>query len=81
MQNLLAVSAFTVFQALCSTVIALVFGVAAAFFTANRSFPEKKILLSFSSVPFCIPTLLIALGFVSFFGLSGTLNSFLKSVF
>jgi len=81
MQNILYISAFTVLQALLSTGIALVFGVAGAFFTANRSFFGKKFLLSLSSLPFCIPSLLIALGFVSFFGLSGTLNSFLKSVF
>lgn len=81
MQNLLFVSAFTVVQALCSTVIALFIGIFAAFFTANRGFPGKKILLSFSTVPLCMPSLLIALGFVSFFGMAGTLNTILKSLF
>ena len=79
--NLLFVSAFTVFQALCSTVIALFVGSAAAFFTVNRTFLGKKFLLSLSSVPLCIPSLLVALGFVSFFGVSGTLNTILKSIF
>ncbi|MBR1405003.1 MAG: iron ABC transporter permease [Treponema sp.] len=79
--QLLRISAFTVFQALCSTAIALIVGVAAAFFTARRDFFGKRCLLSLSSVPFCIPTLLIALGFVSFFGMSGTLNTLLKTIF
>lgn len=81
MQNLLSISVFTVIQALCSTAIALSVGLCAAFFTANRSFFGKKFLLSLSSVPFCIPALLVALGFVSFFGISGTLNSIFKSIF
>ena len=79
--NLFSVSAFTLLQALCSTVIALVIGIIAAFFTAKRSFPFKNLLLSFSSLPLCFPAILIALGYVSFFGLSGTLNNFIKSAF
>lgn len=81
MQNLLSVSAFTVAQALCSTAIALLVGISAAFFTARRSFFGKRFLLSLSSVPLCIPALLVALGFVSFFGMSGTLNTIFKTVF
>lgn len=81
MHHLLSISAFTVAQALCSTAIALVVGVAAAFFTAKRQFFGKNFLLSLSSVPMCLPALLIALGFVSFFGMSGTLNTIFKTVF
>ena len=80
MNNLLSVSAFTVLQAVCSTGIALAIGIAAAFFTANRRFRGKKFLLSLSSVPFCVPALLVALGFVSFFGISGTVNLVFKSL-
>ncbi|MBR1723085.1 MAG: iron ABC transporter permease [Treponema sp.] len=79
--SLFSVSAFTVVQALCSTVIALVIGIVAAFFTAKRSFPFRDLLLSFSSLPLCFPAILLALGYVSFFGLSGTLNNFIKSLF
>ena len=80
MQNLLYISAFTVLQAICSTVIALLIGISAAFFTAKRDFFLKKSLLSLSSVPLCIPALLVALGFVSFFGFSGTLNTIFKHI-
>ena len=67
-------------QAICSTVIALLIGISSAFFTAKRDFFGKKFLLSLSSVPLCIPALLVALGFVSFFGFSGTLNSIFKHI-
>lgn len=65
-------------QAFCSTVIALIIGISCAFFTANRNFIGKHLLLSLSAIPLCLPSLLLALGFVSFFGMSGTLNTLLK---
>lgn len=67
---------FTLKQALISTLIAALIGVPAAFFVANRNFPGKKILTSFSSVPLCIPSLIIALGYISTFGMSGLVNRF-----
>lgn len=60
--------------------LALLVGISATFFTANRNFFGKSFLLSLSSVPLCIPALLIALGFVSFFGISGTLNTIIKTL-
>lgn len=77
---LLRTACFTVFQALLSTAVALLIGLPAAFFTARRKFPLRNLLLSLSSVPFCIPSLLVALGYVTFFGMNGTLNRFLMSV-
>jgi len=76
----LNIVSYTVLQALLSTLLALVIGLSAAFFTARRNFPLKGFLLSLSSIPFCIPSLLVALGFVSFFGMNGTLNSFLMHI-
>ena len=60
--------------------LAFLVGISAAFFTANRRFFGRRFLLSLSSVPLCMPPLLIALGFVSFFGVSGTLNSVFAAV-
>jgi len=65
---------YTIKIAAVSTVIALVFGTTAAFFTANRSFFGRRFLLVFSAVPLSVPPLLIALGFVLVFGTGGTLN-------
>ena len=75
------IAGFSVFQALLSTFTALLIGLPAAFFCGRRKFFLKNFLLSLSSVPFCIPSLLVALGYVSFFGMNGTLNSFLMFIF
>ncbi|MCR4579567.1 MAG: iron ABC transporter permease [Treponema sp.] len=45
-----------------------------AFFTSRRNFPGRRFILSLSAVPLCVPTLIVALGYVSFFGVNGTFN-------
>ena len=71
---------FTLKQALLSTLLALIIGISAAFFTARRKFFGKKFLLSMSAIPMCMPTLLVALGFVMFLGIQGSANRFLMKV-
>lgn len=56
-------------------------GIAGAYFCAKRDFPLKKLLLSFASVPLCIPALLAALGYVGAFGMQGILNRTLVFLF
>ena len=75
------ISSFTIFQAVCSTAIALVIGLTAGFWTARRQFIGRRFLLSLSSVPMCIPPLLIALGFISVWGRAGVLNKFFQYCF
>ncbi len=65
---------FTIKQAFLSTVVALIIGLPAAFFVACRKFPGRRFLASLSSVSLCIPPLLIALGYVIFFGMNGVFN-------
>ncbi|HZK19565.1 MAG TPA: ABC transporter permease subunit, partial [Treponemataceae bacterium] len=72
---------YTLKIALGSTAIAVLVGLPAAFFVSHRRFFGKKTLVSLSSVPLCIPPLLIALGFVLAFGMNGSLNRFVKHVF
>jgi len=79
--HVLRTTFFTLQVAAGSTLIAAVIGIPAAFFTANRNFPGRTFLLSLSAVPLCIPALIIALGFVSFFGMNGTCNRILIQVF
>ena len=64
-----------------STLTAAAVGIPAAFFTANRSFPGKRFILSLSAVPLCVPSLIVALGFVSVFGINGAVNSVLIKIF
>lgn len=71
---------FTVKQAFCSSAFALVIGLPLAFFVAKRKFLGKGVLNFLSSIPYCMPTLLVVLGFVMFYGMNGTLNKFLVGV-
>ena len=61
--------------------MALLIGLPAAFYCGRRSFLGRPFLLSLSVVPFCLPSLIIALGYVTFLGLNGGLNQFLMFVF
>ena len=64
-----------------STLTAAAVGIGTAFFTANRSFTGKRFILSLSAVPLCVPPLVIALGFVSVFGINGAINGILIKIF
>lgn len=72
--RVLRVAFRTLVLALLSTLLALVIGIPAAFFTATRSFPGRRLLLSLSAVPLCVPPLLVALGYVMFWGMQGVAN-------
>ncbi|MCI1208289.1 MAG: iron ABC transporter permease [Treponema sp.] len=72
---------FTFKVAFGATVIALAVGIPTAFFTSRRNFFGRKFLLSLSAIPFCIPALIVALGFVSFFGINGVANKLLQWLF
>lgn len=69
----------TIAIAFFSTLLATFVGVSLAFFLTKRNFFGKQILYAFSSVPLCIPTLALALGEVSIFGVAGIFNRVLLS--
>lgn len=66
-------------QAASSAVLAALVGLPGAFLLAKRRFPGKKILSALSAVPFCVPPLIIAIGFVLYYGQEGFLNRMLMS--
>lgn len=72
---------YTLKIAVLSTLIAALIGIPLAFFTARRTFHGRRFILSLSAIPLCIPPLIIALGYVSFFGMNGTVNNLAKSLF
>ncbi len=74
------IAALTFCQAFLSLFIAVLIGVPAAFFCGRRNFFGRRFLLSLSAIPVCMPALIIALGYITFFGRAGILNQFLKSV-
>lgn len=77
----LRIMAFTLVQALISTLAALIIGLPGAYIMTTYKFPGKKLLKALYSVPFVLPSILVVLGFVIFYGNSGFLNKALMSLF
>ena len=72
---------YTLQIALFSTLVAAAIGVPMAYFTARRRFPGRRLLLSISAVPLCVPALIVALGYVSFWGMNGFVNRLIGTHF
>ncbi|MBN1328009.1 MAG: iron ABC transporter permease [Candidatus Heimdallarchaeota archaeon] len=63
--------AFTLSQALLSTIVSLAIGIPIGYFFGKYDFKGKKIFLTFFTVPFVLPTVLVGMGFISLFGGNG----------
>jgi thiamine transport system permease protein len=57
---------FTIWQAALSAGLALLFGIPGAYVLYHRSFPGQKFLRAFITVPFMLPTIVVAIGFTAF---------------
>jgi thiamine transport system permease protein len=68
------VLAFTAWQALLSTVFTMVVGLPAAYAFARYTFPGKTILRAVLTVPFVLPTIVVATAFGALAGPRGLLN-------
>jgi thiamine transport system permease protein len=69
--------AFTAGQAAASTAIAIAIGLPSAYVFANVRFPLRGLLLALVTVPFVLPTLIVALAFQQLVGPEGWLNDLL----
>lgn len=65
---------FTTFQASLSTLLTLLVGLPGAWLFAQFTFPGKKILKLLSTLPFILPTVVVAAGFNALLGPRGWLN-------
>ena len=72
---------FSLKQAALSTLLSLGIGLPGAYLLTRYSFPGKSAIRSLTVVPFVLPAVVVALGFILFFGESGWLNQWLMSVF
>ncbi|MDW8098195.1 MAG: iron ABC transporter permease [Anaerolineae bacterium] len=72
---------FTAWQAAASTALTLVLGLPAAYAFARYSFPGKNFLRALTTVPFVLPTLVVAAAFTSLLGPRGWLNTWLMELF
>ncbi|MCI2104643.1 MAG: iron ABC transporter permease [Sphaerochaeta sp.] len=77
----LRVLGFTLRQALYSTLASTAIGLPGAYLLANYRFPGKKIVTAVATVPFVLPSILVVLGFVIFYGNNGILNRALMALF
>lgn len=68
-------------QASVSTLLALAIGLPGAYLMALKRFPGKRLLGALSSVPFCVPPLIVAIAFVLYYGRNGWLNAVLMEIF
>lgn len=67
-------------QAAASALLATALGLPGAFLVARRTFAGRRFLLSLGAVPFAVPPLIIAIGFVLYYGRQGVLNRLLVQV-
>jgi len=72
---------FTTWQAIASTLLTLLIGIPSAYAFARYNFPGKRLLRGLTTVPFVMPPLVIALGFIALLGEKGIINSLLQSMF
>ena len=72
---------FTLWQAALSTVLTLLLGLPAAFIFARFQFAGKDLLRLLTTLPFILPTVVVAAGFSALLGPRGLLNEWLMGLF
>jgi thiamine transport system permease protein len=68
---------FTFYQAGLSTLLTLLVGLPAAYVFGRFNFPGKEALRIFTTIPFILPTVVVAAGFNALIGPRGVLNALL----
>ncbi len=71
---------FTLWQAVVSTGLTLAAGLPAAYVFGHYNFRGKGLLRALSTVPFVLPTVVVAAAFTSLIGPNGVLNTLLMGV-
>lgn len=72
--------AFTTAQALLSTLLTLLVGMPAAYVFARYDFWGKSILRALTTIPFVLPTMVVAAAFTALLGPQGHLNQWLMTI-
>ena len=68
---------FTAYQAALSTVASVALGLPGAYVLARYDFRGRRTLKSLTIVPFVLPSIMVAVGFLAMFGRTGVLNDVL----
>jgi thiamine transport system permease protein len=72
---------FTLGQATLSTLLTLMLGLPAAFLFSHYQFPGRKTLRALTTVPFVLPTVVVATAFSALLGPRGPINGLLTQLF
>lgn len=81
LQDLTKPFGFTLFQATLSTILTLALGLPVAYMFSHFRFPGKKVLSLLSTLPFILPTVVVAAGFNALLGPRGWINLGLMAIF
>jgi len=71
---------FTLWQATVSTLLTLLLGLPLAYIFARYRFPGKTLMRALTTIPFVMPTVVVAVAFTSLAGRNGILNDWLQDV-
>ncbi len=69
---------FTTWQATASTLLTFLFGLPLAYLFARYTFPGKSFLRALTTIPFVLPTVVVATAFLTLLGENGVVNSWLQ---
>lgn len=67
----LAALKFSLTQAFLSTLLALIIGFPGAYFIAKYDFRGRRFFLALAAIPFCLPSILVILSFILYYGKNG----------
>lgn len=65
---------FTLSQALMSSLLSIVVALPGAWILSHLNFPGKRFLKALTTIPFILPSILVVLGFILFWGRQGVVN-------
>ena len=71
---------FTLWQAILSTILTLCLGLPGAYLFAHYNFRGKSLLQALTSIPFLMPTMVVAAAFNALVGPSGWINLALRNI-
>lgn len=77
---LLGVLWFTTWQAAVSTILTLLLAFPGAYVLARFSFPAKSLVRALATLPFVLPTVVVASAFIALIGPSGIINNWLRDL-
>jgi len=71
---------FTFLQAFLSTLLSILVALPGGWILSHLEFPGKKLLKALTTIPFILPSILVVLGFILFWGRQGVVNGLLAGL-